>query len=151
MATTLLPPSDVTKKYWERVQQFEETPFFACEADPRIAYCMYVPPEHHGLNRKMPLVVTVHGSFRKAQTCRDNMVDLAKRSGVSILAPLIPAGLEGPNICTGTDCCVAARTNQPLGMTENCCIFWMRQLLAGLGSTPPNSSFATSLDADNLR
>jgi hypothetical protein len=75
------------------------TPWFACAADPRFAYCLFVPaaapPGGH------PLVVTVHGTGRRAEAARDALAPLADSHGAIILAPLFPAGIEAPGALSG--------------------------------------------------
>lgn len=70
------------------------TPYFALQSDPRFSYCLYVP-------RKSPpagyrLLVALHGTARHAEGYRDAFADFAEAKGALVLAPLFPAGIEGP-------------------------------------------------------
>ena len=68
---------------------------------------MYVPKQHYQdpkttktktSDRKLPLIVTVHGSGRRAERARDSLIGLADRTGAAVLAPLFPTGVGGdPN------------------------------------------------------
>lgn len=60
---------------------------------------MYIPQSHYSLNTsaKLPLIVNVHGSLRRAERARDSLIDLADQVGAAILAPLFPAGVGDPN------------------------------------------------------
>jgi poly(3-hydroxybutyrate) depolymerase len=73
------------------------TPLYACRADQRFSYCLYLPP---GLNeteaRSRPVVVTVHGTGRRALEYRDAFVDFAEAHDCVILAPLFPGGIVEP-------------------------------------------------------
>ncbi|MFE6286426.1 poly(aspartic acid) hydrolase [Streptomyces sp. NPDC057877] len=73
------------------------TPFFALASDPRFSYCLYVPTDHTPDGPPLPLVVTVHGTRRRAETLRDAFADFAERHHCVVLAPLFPAGITGPN------------------------------------------------------
>lgn len=73
------------------------TPFFALAPDPRFSYCLYVPTDHTPDGPPLPLVVTVHGTRRRAETLRDAFAGFAERLGCVVLSPLFPAGITGPN------------------------------------------------------
>lgn len=73
------------------------TPSFACQADPRFSYCLYVPP---GYARRIPvarLLVAVHDTSRNNQALRDLLADHAEVSNTIVLAPLFPAGIGSPD------------------------------------------------------
>lgn len=75
------------------------TPYFALQSDPRFSYCLYVP-------RTAPdggyrLVVAVHGTARTAEAYRDAFAGFAEEHGALVLAPLFPAGIEGPGDLSG--------------------------------------------------
>ncbi|KAK5046253.1 hypothetical protein LTR84_008396 [Exophiala bonariae] len=105
MATTrLLGTSDIPAEHWRAAQLIDRTPFIASTFEPRAqaSYCMYVPKQHYELpsitSRKLPLIVTIHGSGRRAERARESLVSLADRTGSAILAPLFPTGVGGdPN------------------------------------------------------
>lgn len=86
-----------------------KVPYRACRSDPRVSYTLYVPPKqycevHEALQtvtaaesiRRLPLIINVHGTRRDASLSRDSLVDFADKLGVAVLAPLFPAGLDGP-------------------------------------------------------
>lgn len=78
------------------------TAFFACQADPRFSYCLYVPSsydERSGTDR--PLLVAVHGSGRVAESYRNAFRDFAERHDVIVLAPLFPCGVGDPEDQSG--------------------------------------------------
>jgi len=72
------------------------TPMFACQADPRFSYCLYVPQDI-GPAERQPLAVVVHGDRRTAERYRDALTDFAEAHRCVVLAPLFPAGISGPN------------------------------------------------------
>ncbi|KEF60536.1 uncharacterized protein A1O9_02097 [Exophiala aquamarina CBS 119918] len=107
MASRILGTREIPSEYWDAAQLVGRTPFMASMFDVRAhaSYCMYVPTQHYALPRgedasygKMPLIVTVHGSGRRAERAREALVELADRTGAAVLAPLFPAGVGGdPN------------------------------------------------------
>ena len=71
------------------------TPYFACAAEPRFPYCLYVPP---GLGPDpAPLIVAVHGSDRRPEALRDLMAPFCDRHRAVLLAPLFPIGSTEPD------------------------------------------------------
>ena len=90
-------------------QLVDKVPFFASRADSRVSYCIFVPAEHYNPNPslsdcgspydrpKLPLIVSIHGTSRVGESNRDSFIDLAKSEGCAVLAPVFPAGLDGPN------------------------------------------------------
>lgn len=73
------------------------TSLFACRADQRFSYCLYIPEsyEEEG-DRTYPLVILIHGTERAAQGFRDRYADFAERHQCVLLAPLFPCGIEEP-------------------------------------------------------
>lgn len=69
------------------------TPTFACQADPRFSYCLYVPPEHAERGRAR-ILVAVHDTLRNHQAMREAFVEYAEEANTLVLAPLFPAGIE---------------------------------------------------------
>lgn len=67
------------------------TPSFACQADPRFSYCLYVP--RHAPARS--LLVAVHDTLRTNQALRDAFAEHAEATGTVVLAPLFAAGIGG--------------------------------------------------------
>ena len=70
---------------------FGRTAYIAYGADPRFAYCLYVPDEVR------QICVYVHGTYRDAAFYRDQLTDFALRNQVLLVCPLFPAGLIDPN------------------------------------------------------
>ena len=73
------------------------TPFFASRADQRFSYSMYIPTGYRSMERPLRLVVAVHGTGRRAESARDSLIEFAERTGVAVLAPLFPGGIDDPN------------------------------------------------------
>lgn len=71
------------------------TPFFACAAEPRFPYCLYVPAGRR--EGPAPLLVAVHGSDRRPEALRDLFAPLCERTGAVLLAPLFPIGSTAPD------------------------------------------------------
>lgn len=71
------------------------TPFFACAAEPRFPYCLYVPARRDP--SPAPLLVVVHGSDRRPEALRDLFTPLCERTGAVLLAPLFPIGTTAPD------------------------------------------------------
>ncbi|MFI9551070.1 hypothetical protein [Nonomuraea endophytica] len=70
------------------------TPFFACAADQRFSYCLYVPEDYDEAgDRRYGLVVVVHGTDRTAAEYRDRFAGFCRAHGCVVLAPLFPAGI----------------------------------------------------------
>lgn len=74
------------------------TTIFACRAEQRCAYCLYVPDSYaEDDDRVYPLIVLVHGTDRTAQQYRDSFAAFAEAHGCIVLAPLFPCGLIEPD------------------------------------------------------
>jgi predicted peptidase len=71
------------------------TPIFACQADPRLHYCLYVPHQLADDDRA-PLVVIQHGTARSAANYRNHLKEFADEQGAVVLTPIFPAGLVDP-------------------------------------------------------
>ncbi|CAI7657431.1 unnamed protein product [Penicillium pancosmium] len=93
--------TDVPKKFLKACFMVGHVPLRALACDPRVSYALYIPPTRYDADPnpiKLPLLVWVHGTGRKWNThYEDEMVSLADRMPCAILAPLFPAGLDGPN------------------------------------------------------
>lgn len=73
------------------------TSLFACRADQRFSYCLYVPESYdEAAQRSYPLLVVVHGTERGAQAFRDQFMGFAERHQCVVLAPLFPCGIDEP-------------------------------------------------------
>lgn len=71
---------------------------FACKADPRFSFSLYVP-KHAEPPRN--LLVSVHGSARDQHTFREVFVEFAERTNTVVLAPLFPIGVSGDDNSNG--------------------------------------------------
>jgi len=106
--------ADVPPQFLKSVYLVGNIPFRALATDPRVSYTLYIPQEHYNpdpsfqsaasqtaypdpcyLLPKLPLLVTIHGSSRNAETCRNLFTAFADSERVAVLAPLFPAGLDG--------------------------------------------------------
>jgi poly(3-hydroxybutyrate) depolymerase len=71
------------------------TAIFACRADPRFHYCLYVPPSV-GKGAKVDLLVAVHGTSRTSfLDFRDGFAEFGRWNDVAILCPIFPIGVRG--------------------------------------------------------
>src|SRR5258706_2508592 len=73
------------------------TPFSACQADPRLSYCLYVPLGYSEQEtRTYPLVALIHGTDRTAAEYRNLFAEFCERYDCIVMAPLFPVGVTGP-------------------------------------------------------
>ena len=73
------------------------TPFFACAADQRFSYCLFVPETYQERGDDVySLVVAVHGTDRPASEYRHRLASFAREHKAIILAPLFPGGIGRP-------------------------------------------------------
>ncbi|HYI91430.1 MAG TPA: alpha/beta hydrolase [Beijerinckiaceae bacterium] len=71
------------------------TAIFACKADPRFHYCLYVPPVV-GRGEKVELLVAVHGTGRTSfLDFRDGFAEFGRWNRCAILCPIFPIGVLG--------------------------------------------------------
>lgn len=68
---------------------------FAYAADPRLSWCMHLPPALAEGAGEVRLLVAVHGSARGCMAYRDAFADFADRNRYVVLAPLFPVGVLG--------------------------------------------------------
>lgn len=74
-----------------------ETTYFACQADQRFGYCLYVPEEFSREKADCyALAVIVHGTDRTAQAYRSEFREFAEQHDCVVLAPLFPTGILEP-------------------------------------------------------
>ncbi len=71
------------------------TPVFACKADPRFSYCLYVPRTVGNGGPRPELVVAMHGTGRGFTGYRDAFEAFGRWNNCVILAPLFPIGVLG--------------------------------------------------------
>ena len=84
-------PAARRRKMYER----GATPVFACRADPRFGYCLYVPHTFDDDQRMPGRVVVMHGSGRTMEAYRDRFAAFGRYRRCVILAPLFPIGPLG--------------------------------------------------------
>lgn len=99
--------AQIPSEYWKAARLIGSVPFIASQYDQRASYCMYIPESHYQLpnsstqtseqSHKLPLIVNIHGSLRRAEHIRDSLIPLADSIGAAVLAPLFPAGIDDPN------------------------------------------------------
>lgn len=90
-----MTPSEPTRPH--HPQGFYErgvTPFFACRADERFSYSLFVP--ERDADEKLPLLVIPHDTLRTPERYRDAFVDWASTHRAALLVPLFPAGIGMP-------------------------------------------------------
>lgn len=77
------------------------TAIFACRADPRFHYCLYVPPAV-AQGRKVALLVAVHGTTRTSfLEFRDGFAEFGRWNDVAVLCPVFPIGVRGDGARSG--------------------------------------------------
>ncbi len=74
---------------------------FACQADPRVSYCMHVPASASDPDMPLELLVAVHGTGRTNMAYRDALIPFAEAHGYAVLAPLFPIGVRGDDYADG--------------------------------------------------
>lgn len=96
-----LSTSDVPRQYLKTCFLVGHVPLKALASDPRISYALYIPPTHYSGNSnciQLPLLILVHGTERRwTAIYEEELVSYADQTPCAILAPLFPAGLDGPN------------------------------------------------------
>lgn len=75
----------------------ERTPSFACQADQRFSYCLYVPRQYAKRSPPARMLVAVHDTARNNQSLRDLFADFAESTNTLVVAPLFPAGVGDPD------------------------------------------------------
>lgn len=75
----------------------EATTYFACQADQRFGYYLYVP-RNFAFDRaaQYDLCVVVHGTGRTPAVYRDLFAPFAERNNSIVVAPMFPAGIDEP-------------------------------------------------------
>lgn len=69
------------------------TPSYACQADQRFSYCLYVPRSVAEAPAAAHTLVAIHDTLRNNQALRDSLVGFAERTRSLVVAPLFPAGI----------------------------------------------------------
>jgi pimeloyl-ACP methyl ester carboxylesterase len=93
-----LSTADAPSQFLKTAFLVGHVPLKALDSDPRVSYALYIPPARYNDTTKLPLLVWVHGTLRKwTALFEEEMTSFADTTPCSILAPLFPAGLDGPN------------------------------------------------------
>jgi poly(3-hydroxybutyrate) depolymerase len=95
------PPTAEATARAKAIYDLGPTAIFACQADPRFHYCLYVPPAV-GQGAKVELLVAVHGTSRTSfLDFRDGFAEFGKWNNVAILCPIFPIGVRGDGARSG--------------------------------------------------
>lgn len=97
----LLSTADVPREFLKACFLVGHVPLKALASDPRVSYALYIPPSRYDADpnpAQLPLLVWVHGTGRKWDIIHEEeFILFADQTPCAILAPLFPAGLDGPN------------------------------------------------------
>ncbi|KAI1097573.1 alpha/beta-hydrolase [Jackrogersella minutella] len=97
--------TNVPSEFLKDVYFVEQVPLMALQVDPRISYALYIPKSHYTPNPngsgstggKLPLLVYVHGTGRNISAIYSDLVPFTNSTPCAVLAPVFPAGMDGPN------------------------------------------------------
>ncbi|KAJ5640080.1 uncharacterized protein N7484_007942 [Penicillium longicatenatum] len=96
-----LSTNDVPPQFLKAAYLVGHVPLKSLASDARISYSLYIPPTQYetGANaKKLPLLVWIHGTRRLLDAIDGGELEsFAESTPCAILAPLFPAGLDGPN------------------------------------------------------
>jgi hypothetical protein len=73
------------------------TPHIASTYDMRVSYALYIPAQHYTSDGALPVIVAVHGTTRQTTPLLAAFQGVADTAPCAVLAPLFPAGLNGPD------------------------------------------------------
>ncbi|KAI4867608.1 alpha/beta-hydrolase [Hypoxylon rubiginosum] len=115
MGDTPLTTADVPPRFLNATLLVNHVPHRALASDPRVSYALHVPAKHYPSHysggaegagpaiaptttapAKLPLLVSMHGTRRHVFDIYE-LVPFAQSAPCALLAPLFPAGLDGPN------------------------------------------------------
>ncbi len=95
------PPTAEATARARAIYDLGPTAIFACKADPRFHYCLYVPPAV-GQGEKVELLVAVHGTGRTSfLDFRDGFAAFGRWNRVAVLCPVFPIGVRGDGARSG--------------------------------------------------
>lgn len=95
MATSTTAATSEQDQRGRALYDLDRTTVFASKADPRFAYCLYVPPDLAERGDKPELIVAMHGTGRSFIGYRDAFAEFARWHNCIVLAPLFPVGVCG--------------------------------------------------------
>ncbi|KAL7954554.1 Alpha/Beta hydrolase protein [Trichoderma compactum] len=103
-STAQVPPECLKSAYL-----VGKIPRRALASEPRVSYDLYIPPDHYGFisiaqskdgsqtaPQKLPLLVFIHGTLRDDCYIDRGLIPFAESTPCAVMAPLFPAGLDGP-------------------------------------------------------
>ncbi|KAK5189696.1 hypothetical protein LTR96_009499 [Exophiala xenobiotica] len=105
MSSSLISTALVPPKFLQSAFLTGRIPFRLSRSHPNVSYTLYIPPHAYNPDPSrssqeppynlplLPLVVTIHGTSRNAEACRDRLRDFADKHHVAVLAPFFPAGI----------------------------------------------------------
>lgn len=97
-----MPPSvtstrDLPRSLLPAARLVGYTPHIASAYDARVSYALYIPAQHYHNDGRLPVVVALHGTTRQATPLLAAFQAVADATPCAVLAPLFPAGLNGPD------------------------------------------------------
>ncbi|EHK21706.1 uncharacterized protein TRIVIDRAFT_70704 [Trichoderma virens Gv29-8] len=106
---TLISTAHVPTKFLKSAYLIGKIPRRALASEPRVSYDLYIPPEPYKsislaqskdgpqkAPQKLPLLVFIHGTLRDDCYIDRGLIPFAESTPCAVMAPLFPAGLEGP-------------------------------------------------------
>ncbi len=110
MAPGFITTAEVPSQFLEAAYLVGSVPRIALASEPRVSYSLYIPPRHYNPNPlataggdaslnlpKLPLLIFMHGSKRNVSPIHNELIPFAESTPCAVLAPVFPAGLDGPN------------------------------------------------------
>ncbi|KAM0248015.1 hypothetical protein ACHAQJ_009620 [Trichoderma viride] len=108
----LISTSDVPLQFLKSAYLVGKIPRKVLASEPRVSYDLYIPPQHYHTNlpaevkeasrasrtitQKLPLLVFIHGTLRDDCYVDRGLMPFAESTPCAVMAPLFPAGLDGP-------------------------------------------------------
>lgn len=102
-----LTTSNVPPQFLYSAFLLGHVPWQSLSSDPRVSYGIYVPAKQYNPElvagsddeKKLPLLVYIHGTRRMVSAIQKDgdLISFAESTPCAVLAPLFPAGLDGPN------------------------------------------------------
>ena len=101
-----LTTAEVPPEFLQTTFLVGHVPQRALASDPRVSYSLYIPPKQYNPNphnlaknglKRLPLLVHIHGTGRNLSAMHGDLATFAESIPCAVVAPLFPAGLDGPN------------------------------------------------------
>lgn len=106
---TLISTAHVPPEFLKSAYLIGKIPRRALASEPRVSYDLYIPPEPYKsisqaqskggpqkTPQKLPLLVFIHGTLRDDCYIDRGLIPFAESTPCAVMAPLFPAGLDGP-------------------------------------------------------